>query len=198
MNLAELSRRVENMIRFGTIAEVNHDARRVRVSSGELTTDWLKWRAGRAGATRTWDPPTLGEQVMVLSPSGVLENGIVVPSIYSDVHDAPDGSPDTHVTQYPDGAVTSYNHVTHVMAVSGIKDLNINATGNVNITNEGNTVVNTTGKADVTAGGKATVTAPEVEMTDGSGSKGCVQGDSLCSFTGKQHPHVSATVKASK
>lgn len=197
MNNAELSRRVENMIRIGTIAEIDHEARRVRVKSGELDTNWLKWRSDRAGATRTWNPPTVGEQVMILSPSGELANGIVMPSIYSDAFDSPSDSADEHVTEYPDGARIVYNHATQVLNISGIKDLVITATGNVNISNDGDAVVNTAGKVDVMAGGKAKVTADTIDLDGGGALKGCVQGDSLCSYTGMPHPHISATVKAS-
>lgn len=192
MEIAELSRRLENMIRIGTIAEIDHAARRVRVDSGSLTTDWLKWRVGRAGATRTWEPPTIGEQVMILSPSGELANGIVIPSIYSDAHDAPDASPDTHVTSYPDGAVVSYNHQTGAMGVTGIKSATIEASGDVAINCAGATV-NCTGKAAVTAEGG-------IEL-DGDGAaqlKGLVQGDCICMLTGSPHPHISVSVKASK
>lgn len=120
MDIAELSRRLENMIRFGTVAEVDHAARRVRVQSGDLLTDWLKWRVDRAGDTSTWDPPTIGEQVMILSPSGEIGNGIVMQSIYSDAHNAPDSSPDTHVIDYPDGARISYNHASGALEATGI------------------------------------------------------------------------------
>ncbi|WP_223278755.1 phage baseplate assembly protein V [Janthinobacterium lividum] len=30
-----------------------------------LTTEWLKWVTPRAGGTRTWSAPTMGEQVIV-------------------------------------------------------------------------------------------------------------------------------------
>jgi phage baseplate assembly protein V len=191
MDIAELSRKLENMIRIGTIAEIDHAARRVRVDSGALTTDWLKWRAGRAGATLTWEPPTLGEQVMILSPSGELANGIVMPSIYSDAHDAPDSSPDTHVTQYQDGAVVSYNHNSGALSVTGIKSASIAASGNVSVECAAATV-NCTGKAAVTAEGG-------IEL-DGDGAaqlKGILQGDCICMLTGAPHPHISATVKGS-
>jgi phage baseplate assembly protein V len=197
MNFSELSRRIENIIRFGTIAEVDLAARRVRVQSGELLTDWLKWRTDRAGSTRTWNPPTIGEQVMILSPSGELGNGIVMPSIYSDAHDAPSDSADEHVTLYPDDARLSYNHVTQVLNIAGIKDLTISATGNVNISNDGNAVLNTAGNVEVMAGGKITHTGNTIDLDGGGAVKGCVQGDCLCSFTGMPHPQVSATVKAS-
>lgn len=127
MDIAELSRKVENLIRLGTVAQIDHATRRVRVATGEITTQWLKWQAGRAGATRTWDPPTVGEQVMILSPSGELANGIVIPSIYSTAHDAPSSSASLHEVVYPDGAVISYDHSSGALVASGIQTARIQA-----------------------------------------------------------------------
>lgn len=130
---AELNRRIENLIRIGTIAEVDHAAHRVRVDSGELLTTWLKWRTGRAGATRTWSPPTIGEQVMILSPSGVLENGIVMPSIFSDAHDSPSDSPTEHVMLFPDGARISYDHASGALTATGIQTALVQAAVSVTL-----------------------------------------------------------------
>lgn len=121
MNVAELSRMVENLIRFGSIEQIDYAARRVRVKTGNLLTNWLRWRAGRAGTTKEWDPPSIGEQVMILSPSGVIENGIVMPSMYCDEFDAPSANPALHITEYPDGAKISYNHDTGALVATGIK-----------------------------------------------------------------------------
>lgn len=198
MNYATLSRQIENMIRIGTVLEVNLSALRCRVKSGELETDWLHMPSQRAGSTRKWSPLTVGEQVIAISPSGVTEAGFVLPlGIFSDAITPPSNSADVELTEYPDGAIISYNHASHELSVTGIDKLTIVASGDINITNQGNTVVNTTGTADVTAGGKATVTADMIELNGGGAVKGCVQGDSVCAFTGLNHPHVSGTVKVS-
>lgn len=121
LQLADLARRVANMIRTGRVAEVDHAAARVRVQSGDILTEWLPWQTHRAGNTRTWNPPTIGEQVMILSPSGEPAAGMVIPALYCQDHQAPDTSPDTHVIEYPDGAIISYNHVTSALVASGIQ-----------------------------------------------------------------------------
>lgn len=125
--LADLARRVANMMRTGRVAEVNHAAARVRVQSGDLLTEWLPWQTHRAGNTRSWSPPTVGEQVMILSPSGEPGAGMVMPAWYCHDKPAPDSSPDTHVTEYPDGAIVSYNHVTGALVASGIQTGTIEA-----------------------------------------------------------------------
>ncbi len=133
MDPVELSRRLENLIRIGTVAAVDHPAARCRVATGGLLTHWLPWFAARAGATRAWDPPTVGEQVMVFSPSGEPAGGIVLTGIYADAAPTPSTSPDDHVIDYPDGARLSYNHVTGHLEARGIQTARIQAAVSVTL-----------------------------------------------------------------
>lgn len=133
MDLVELSRRLENLIRIGTIAEVDHPNALCRVRTGGLLTDWLPFVPARAGNTRTWDPPTVGEQVTVLSPSGEPAGGIVLTGIYSTAHAAPSQSPDDHVIDYPDGARIAYNHATGALTAIGIQTARIEAAASVTL-----------------------------------------------------------------
>ena len=118
MDLVELSRRLENLIRIGTIHSVDHAAVRVRVQSGNLVTQWLPWVEHRAGQTTTWDPPTVGEQCMVISPSGEPAGGIVIYGLHTAAIQPPSHSPDDHVTVYPDGTRSSYDHAEGLHKVS--------------------------------------------------------------------------------
>jgi phage baseplate assembly protein V len=125
MSTAELHRLLNNLIRVGTIEEIDHAAGRCRVKSGENLTDWLKWIELRAGDSKTWNPPTKGEQCIVLSPGGELGSGLVITGINSDSKAAPSESPAETKTVYPDGATVLYNHVTSHMDVTGIKTANV-------------------------------------------------------------------------
>lgn len=127
MDNVELSRRLENLIRIGTIAEIDHASARCRIESGRLLTDWLPWFAHRAGNTRTWTPPTIGEQVMIFSPSGEPASGIVLTGIYREAHPAPSASPAKHVMDFPDGARITYDHDTGALTVTGIQTATIQA-----------------------------------------------------------------------
>lgn len=118
---AEQTRRTDNVVRLGTIAEVNHATARVRVKSGGNDSNWLAWLSLRAGATREWNPPTVGEQCLVLSPGGEMAAGIVLLGIFSDAITAPSASPDEHLRVYPDGARILYNHATGALSATGIK-----------------------------------------------------------------------------
>ena len=121
MDLVELSRKLENILRFGTVHSVDHAARRCRVQSGKLLTQWLRWFEARAGETGTWNPPTIGEQCVILSPSGVVENGMVIYGAPSDVIDTPSHDPVMHVIKFPDGATFSYDHAASHLEITGIK-----------------------------------------------------------------------------
>lgn len=112
-DLATLARLLENLIRFGTIAEVDEAAARVKVTTGTLTTAWLPWLAPRAGADREWNPPTQGEQVILLSPSGQLANGVVITGLFSDLIPANGDRPGLHRCTYRDGAVIEYDSIAH-------------------------------------------------------------------------------------
>lgn len=80
---AEIMRLLENMIRVGVISDVDLKNWRVRVTSGRLTTDWLRWNCTRAGVFKIWLPPSRGEQVLLLCPGGNPEMAMVVGSLYS-------------------------------------------------------------------------------------------------------------------
>lgn len=133
MDTVELSRRLENLLRIGTVAEVDHAAALCRVATGDLLTDWLPWFERRAGQTRTWNPPTVGEQAMVLSPSGEPAGGIVLVGIFRAAHPAPDASPTVHVAAYPDGARISYDHASGALVASGIQTALIEAAVSVTL-----------------------------------------------------------------
>lgn len=116
-DLSNLSRLLQNLIRLGTIAEVEGAKARVQLGPS-LTTEWLSWITQRAGSTCTWSAPTVGEQVMVLSPGGDLARGIILPALFSKAFDAPETSDAIHTTHYPDGAVVQYDHATHALTAT--------------------------------------------------------------------------------
>lgn len=118
---AALSRLIENLIRLGTVAEVDHgslkDHRppRLRVQSGELLTGWLPWITFRAGADTEWDPPTVGEQVVLFSPSGQTTQGIVLTGLFSQHFPANADRAGLHRRSYSDGAVVEYDSQSHTL-----------------------------------------------------------------------------------
>ncbi|HAO0691822.1 TPA: phage baseplate assembly protein V [Escherichia coli] len=82
-NIQELARALRNMIRTGLVVETNLKAGRCRVQTGGMCTDWLQWLTHRAGRSRTWWAPSVGEQVLILAVGGELDTAFVLPGIYS-------------------------------------------------------------------------------------------------------------------
>lgn len=150
IDITDILRRLENVVRWGTVSAIDYGKPACMVDTGRITTDWLPFFQVRAGETTEWNPPTIGEQCLILSPSGDLANGMVLFGIHTDQNQPPSHSPDTHVRQYPDGAVISYNHATGALSATGIKTALIDASETI------------TAKAGV----KVTLDAPLVECTD--------------------------------
>jgi len=117
-DIAALSRMLENLIRFGVIAAVQMEPPRVQVKTGKMTTAWLPWLALRAGADQEWDPPTVDEQVILLSPSGQLANGVVVTGLFSDHIPANGNRAGLHRRTYADGAVIEYDSANHHLSAT--------------------------------------------------------------------------------
>lgn len=188
-DLATLARLLENLVRLGTIAAVDEAAARVKVKTGELTTAWLPWLTPRAGADREWNPPTVGEQVILLSPSGQLANGVAICGLFSDLIPANGDRAALHRTTYRDGAVIEYDSAAHhlraILPASGTTELeslggisikgdishqgNYSQTGNQTITG----AVSVTD--DVTANGISLVNHVHAGVQPGAGTTGAPQ-----------------------
>ncbi|HFE8899913.1 TPA: phage baseplate assembly protein V [Escherichia coli] len=132
--LQELARALRNMIRTGVIVEIDLDAGRCRVQTGGIQTDWLQWLTQRAGRSRTWWAPSVGEQVIILAVGGELDTAFVLPAIFSDDYSAPSASADALHIAFADGAVIEYEPETSALTVSGIKTADITASESITAT----------------------------------------------------------------
>ena len=142
---AELHRRLENLIRFGIIKTI-HPAKpftTVTVTIGEITTAKLRFLTLRAGKTKTWDPPTIGEEVMVLSPSGVLEMGVAIAGFNNKDNPSPSDNLDQTIRVFEDGCILAYDvsshHLSAILPPGGTVELTANGGVTVNA-NDGLTI----------------------------------------------------------
>ncbi len=152
----DIPRLLRNLIRIGTIAEVDLEAATCRVNTGGNVTDWLHWLTARAGRSRSWWAPSIGEQVLLFCLGGELDTAFVMPAVFSDEFPAPSGSADAlHVT-FPDGAVIEYEPKTGALQATGIKSATVNASEKVAVT-----------APDITCTAKTRITldSPEVVCT---------------------------------
>ena len=123
-DLAELARRIDNLVRTGTVASIDARAYRVRVAydtdeAGQpILTAPIPWLTARAGDDRTWWAPDVGEQVVLLSPSGDLPQAIAMPALFRDAHPAPSDNPEIRRTRHEDGAVFEYDRESHRCSIA--------------------------------------------------------------------------------
>lgn len=152
--VAELERRLNNLLRMGTICEADYAAARVRVRSGDLVTAWLPWLTRRASGDRDWWAPELGEQVMLLSPCGDPAQGVVLPAVYQAARPAPAADPTLWRAAFADGAVLEYDRQAHTLSAI--------IPGDVIVQAEGDLTATMGGKATVEAAGQILLKAPQV------------------------------------
>lgn len=132
--LQELARAIRNLIRSGVVTEVDIVQGLCRVQSGGIQTTWLNWLTTRAGRSRTWWAPSVGEQVLLLAIGGELDTAFVLPGIFSDDNPSPSASADAWHVLFPDGAVMEYEPETGALTVSGIKTADVTASESITAT----------------------------------------------------------------
>lgn len=91
------------------VVAVDLAAAQVRVSDGDWTSAWLRWHSQAAGKARHWRAPSLGEQGVLVSPSGDPAQGTFVPGLYGDAGSAPDNRDHVEVWRFDDGGSLSYD-----------------------------------------------------------------------------------------
>ncbi|QIG65660.1 hypothetical protein [Salmonella phage PT1] len=117
-DVSELNRQLNNVVRIGTIKQLDLANARAKVSVAGCTTDWLPWGTNRAGKRRDWSPPVIGEQVVLFAPYGDLGQAVIGPSIFQDDHAAPAASADQETTVYPDGTTVDYNSASNTLTIT--------------------------------------------------------------------------------
>jgi phage baseplate assembly protein V len=198
-DIAELTRLLNNLIRIGTIAEIDYVAVRARVRLGPtLLSDWRPWAAQRAGNAQTWWAPSKGEPIVFLSPGGDLARGVITQSLYSEAAPAPSHSPNVSRTNYPDGAYVQYDHGNHAMEAILPADSSATLTADSITVNASTVTANaqkitcnapdTTCTGDLTVGGNLAV-AGSSALNGGANVKAGKSGKAM---------HVDGVIEATK
>lgn len=135
--LSEQQRRLHNIATIGTVFDVNPDDQTMRLDVGDNQTDWLPIPALAAGQVRVWRCPSVGEQFLLVSPSGELANAIPVLSLYSNQHPSPSSDPNEIRVRYNDTDFLSIKTADSQLTLK-INDIifdveNASFTGNVDI-----------------------------------------------------------------
>jgi phage baseplate assembly protein V len=107
---AEHDRMLAGLVIPCRVVAVDLAAARVRVSDGgSWTSAWLRWHAQAAGKVRHWRAPSLGEQGVLISPSGDPAQGTFIPGLYGDAGAPPDNRDHVEVWRFDDGGSLVYD-----------------------------------------------------------------------------------------
>jgi phage baseplate assembly protein V len=129
--LSDLAKRLSNIIRIGTIFEINVQTAKARVKIGALETDFLPWANSNSGSNNSWNPPEVDEQVIILSPSGDLSQALILPSLYK--NNASDSDQNIKSITYQDGSKIKFNVASGTLDLDLKGDVTIKVVGNANI-----------------------------------------------------------------
>lgn len=142
---ADINRRLENLIRFGTIKTVNPSKPipLVTVDLDDIVTPEIRFFNARSGDDSTWDPPSLDEEVMVISPCGEIgPTSVVLYGLYNNEHPSPSDDLNKKIRVFADGCVIAYDIASHHLSAilpSGGKAI-VTADGGVIV--NGDTTIN--------------------------------------------------------
>ncbi|EHU2214543.1 TPA: phage baseplate assembly protein V [Acinetobacter baumannii] len=142
---ADINRRLENLIRFGKIKTVNpsNPIPLVTVDLDDIVTPEIRFFNACSGDDSTWDPPSLDEEVMVISPCGEIgPTSVVFYGLYNNEHPAPSDDLNKKIRVFADGCIIAYDIAAHHLSAilpSGGKAI---VTADGGITVNGDTTIN--------------------------------------------------------
>lgn len=111
--VAEHDRMIAAMLMPCVVVGVDLAAGMVRVQSGEWVSAWVRWHSQAAGKARHWRAPSLKEQGVLLSPSGVAGMGTFIPGLYGNAGAQPDNRDHVEVWRFDDGGSLVYDWKAH-------------------------------------------------------------------------------------
>ena len=194
---ADANRRLENIVRFGTIKTINPSKPipRVIVNLGDIETPEIRCLNIRSGDDSTWDMPSINEECVVISPCGDIgPTSFVLYGFYNDDHPAPSDDLNKKIRMFADGCVIAYDvaahHLSAVLPSGGTAVLTADGgvTVNGDTTINGNLQVNgsTAMTGNNTVGGSQLVQGSS--HSSGTFSSGGDVTASGISVTGHTHP----------
>ena len=184
---ADAYRRLENMVRFGTVKTINPSKPipRVIVNLGDIETPEIRCLNIRSGDDATWDMPSINEECVVISPCGDIgPTSFVLYGFYNDDHPAPSDDPNKKIRMFADGCVIAYDVAAHHLSAV------LPSGGTAVLTADGGVTVN----GDTTINGNLQVNG-STAMTGNNtvGGSQLVQGSSHSSGTFSSDGDVTAS-----
>jgi phage baseplate assembly protein gpV len=136
--VTELERRLRSQSRTGVVTAVDpaKGVARVRLqdeAGAPFLTGWIPWEEPSAGANRTHNPPSVGQQVKICSESGDLHDASIQGSLNSQAHGRPSGAGDEFVLlQVGQAAIRATGGGSAIVFSVGGFSLTLSADGAVN------------------------------------------------------------------
>ncbi|MCC6478069.1 MAG: phage baseplate assembly protein V [Sphingomonadaceae bacterium] len=187
MNMEDIPLDPGAMIDFGVVVSVDLAEARCVVRIGDpdeddAETPPIRWCAFRAGQTRIWSAPSVGEQGILIKRDGELANAIFMPGIVCDAF-PPVGNSAIDRIEFGDGSRLDYDAQAHAFEInlSGNATAKITAPGGLTIeadvTINGNVDISGTATAteDVIGGGKSLKSHKHTGVQAGGGVSGTPQ-----------------------
>lgn len=184
---ADANRRLENIVRFGTVKTINPSKPipRVIVNLGDIETPEIRCLNIRSGDDTTWDMPSENEECVVISPCGDIgPTSFVLYGFYNDDHPAPSDDLNQKIRMFADGCVIAYDIAAHHLSAV------LPSGGTAVLTADGGVTVN----GDTTINGNLQVNG-STAMTGNNtvGGSQLVQGSSHSSGTFSSDGDVTAS-----
>ncbi|MGT2585110.1 phage baseplate assembly protein V [Acinetobacter baumannii] len=184
---ADANRRLENIVRFGTVKTINPSKPipRVIVNLGDIETPEIRCLNIRSGDDSTWDMPSTNEECVVISPCGDIgPTSFVLYGFYNDDHPAPSDDLNKKIRMFADGCVIAYDVAAHHLSAV------LPSGGTAVLTADGGVTVN----GDTTINGNLQVNG-STAMTGNNtvGGSQLVQGSSHSSGTFSSDGDVTAS-----
>lgn len=150
-NVAELTRRLHNMIQITTVTETDESNRVFRVRLEDEDSAELPWPAEVGRNFRRWRPLRIGQQVVIASPGGDPAQAVMIGELYAPqgetvAIETPADPADLDVIEFDDGTVLQYDSGAHVLSVSTAGDTVINVKGNADVRVSGDAQLISTGR----------------------------------------------------
>ena len=194
---ADANRRLENIVRFGTVKTINPSKPipRVIVNLGDIETPEIRCLNIRSGDDATWDMPSINEECVVISPCGDIgPTSFVLYGFYNDDHPAPSDDLNKKIRMFADGCVIAYDvsahHLSAVLPNGGTAVL----TADGGVTVNGDTTINGNLQVNGSTSMTGNNTVGGSQLVQGSShSSGTFSSDgdvtaSGISLTGHTHP----------
>ena len=122
LDQGDQKRLLANLINVGTITDVDLQQARCKVTLDDgVETDWMPWLAQRAMGVVSWSPLAVGEQVVVLAPSGDLAQGVVIPALYQQAAPPPSNDPNKVIINFSQALGIEADLVTGELTVKTSK-----------------------------------------------------------------------------